>query len=275
MRPQGCGLHLDAQPIHARIDLHSSRIEHRAQRAAATAVRRCRGPGAFGRQNDQRAVVVRQPVPVALPLLQPAERFGNVFSRGFLALRAHLLGRCELGRQIAVLPILPIQLQRNGDADRHHVGVRRAALAEHQLDAPVRAPVATRDVDIGARHLFLLHHQRDLRVQRQLTLERCLVEAYCGHRGWRAQRLFRVRTDPPREPGRGRGNLPLGLADAVLDQRDGGTRSEHLRLRTAPAAIGRIRRFDLQAGLDALCLQQVEHALLVVTVEPGLRGVAA
>ena len=46
-------------------------------------------------------------------------------------------------------------------------------------------------------------------------------------------------------------------------------------LRAAPAPVGGVCCLDLQAGFGALALERFEHAFLVVTVQPGHRGVAS
>ena len=193
---------------------------------------------------------------------------------GFLALGAFLLDIGELGGQLAVLAVLLVPLQRDRNIERDHVRVGRAALAVHQLDAHIGLLVGLRDVGFGLRDFFLLLHHGDFRVMGQLGLQVLRAQANRIQCRSRTQGIAGGRTYPAGQLRAGRGDLALGLFDAVVDLGDGRSGGEHIGLRAAPAPVGGISGVDLQARFVALGHQHVAHALLVETVQPGQGGVA-
>ena len=86
---------------------------------------------------------------------------------------------------------------------------------------------------------------------------------------------MRIRADPAGKPGRGGLDLLGGQAQAIVDQRRRQPGSEHIGLRAPPAPVGRVGGLDLQAGFDALALQEFDHALLEMPLQPGHGGVTA
>ena len=131
-----------------------------------------------------------------------------------------------------------------------------------------------RDVGFGLRDLFLLLHHGDFRVVGQLGFQ--ILRAQANHIQCRnrAQGIACDGANPARQLRAGRGDLALGLLDAVVDLGDRRTGGEHIGLRAAPAPVGGISGVDLQARFVALGHQHVAHTLLEETVQPGQGGVA-
>ena len=90
-----------------------------------------------------------------------------------------------------------------------------------------------------------------------------------------AEWLLRIRADPAGKPDRGGLDLLCSQTKAIVDQRRRQPGSKHVGLRAPPAPVGRVGGLDLQAGFDALALQEFDHALLEMPLQPGHRSVAA
>ena len=272
--PQARRAHFQAQALDACVDLGAACFQHRGQGAHAAAIGGDRGARALCGQRQQRAVVAGQALAVATPFLQHRQCLGHMGTCGFLALGAFLLDIGELGGQLAVLAVLLVPLQRDRNIERDHVRVGRAALAVHQLDAHIGLLVGLRDVGFGLRDFFLLLHHGDFRVMGQLGLQVLRAQANRIQCRSRTQGIAGGRTYPAGQLRAGRGDLALGLFDAVVDLGDGRSGGEHIGLRAAPASVSSLGGVDLQARFVALGHQHVAHALLVETVQPGQGGVA-
>ena len=196
-------------------------------------------------------------------------------ARHLLALGPRLLGLRQPGGELAVLAVFLIPLQGHAHGDRDHVGEGLAALAVHQRRGPVHALVLAGDFGRGQRHGFLRGHQGDVRVPGKLMLEAVCRQPRRRDRRRIAQRRGGEFAHPARELGGRIGLARLRLADPVLDAGHARSRHEHVGLRAAAGAVGRVGRFDLQGRLVALLRQQRDHLLLVVAVEPRERGAAS
>ena len=276
LRPHAARFHLEPKALQAHIDFHRDAL--RARRSTSALPPRYAASAARVRSADKRdnaSCRSAQAVASALPLQQPRANIGDVLARGFLALRLQLIDHRQLCRELAVLPIPAIELPGNREVDRNmfeYAGPRWLYISSA---APVGAACSP------ARS----------RPRRAPPVPACSSNSICGWCAtWSsslAQSTLRASvfgaapsgrfaaspTQRASRVDRGR-DLAIGLRDAVVELRHHHARGEHIGLRAASAAIRCIGRLDLQPRFIALRDQRVAHALLVVAIEPGERGVA-
>ena len=120
----------------------------------------------------------------------------------------------------------------------------------------------------------MFFHQRQPRVVGQKLRELSAAHRHRLHVRQCTSKVVVHAAHPARQAGVSTGQLAFALQKAVFDLGYGSPGSKAIRLRTAPGTVGAVSGLNLQLGLVALADQQRTQALLVIAIEPRLRGVA-
>mmetsp|Transcript_5424 Transcript_5424/g.20631 ORF Transcript_5424/g.20631 Transcript_5424/m.20631 type:complete len:407 (-) Transcript_5424:230-1450(-) len=252
----------------------AARFEHGGERAAAGCIGAQRRSGSLLGQRQQGFVVAAQAALVAAPGPLPGLEFGLDGALGILAPGTRLVDPRERRGVLAILAPRTVPLQRHRQIDRDHVRVGRAALAVHQLHAPVGPPLGVGHLRIGHRSGFLLATGGDVwqGVERHGPVSGQPDRAHESRA--RAQRFIGRVADETCEPYGCDLDLALGLVEPVAQGLDLAAPGVHVGLGPAAAAVLRLGRLHLLAGLRDLPEQLLAHRLGEGAVQPGERGVA-
>ena len=273
LRPQLRELRIESQHLHADIGFialgHEDVVEAvRSPRA----IRRRQRDGALAGQPEYVVAISITALAHRFPLADHRDQLATVPARRFLAPGTRFVDLRELRGDFAVLPVRPVPLPRYGDTHRDHVGVRGAALLEHDLPCPVGAPVRLRKpgVDVGDR--LLPGERLQVGVATQMGIDGARIDIERGDVGeWSELGCF-IR-HPARQCVLRDTDSSGGFACTVLEHCDSTSRGDQVSRGSPAGAEESFAGFDLHLRQANLLGDLAQGGFGVKAIEPGKGGV--